>query len=68
MLLFITTEEEKIMEKASRCTCQKNQQMMDTLPFDSNSELALAQQNCVAAFDKLEIKQDDKIIWSQKAY
>lgn len=56
------------MEKASRCTCQKNQQMMDTLPFDSNSELALAQQNCVAAFDKLEIKQDDKIIWSQKAY
>jgi len=56
------------MDKASTCTCQKNKQLGTMLPFDHNHELDLAKQNCVASFNQLEIKQGEKVIWSQKAY
>ncbi|MBU5363284.1 MBL fold metallo-hydrolase [Enterococcus raffinosus] len=56
------------MEKASHYTCQHNQQMKSSLPFNQNHELNLAKQNCVASFNKLEIIQENKVIWSQKAY
>lgn len=56
------------MEKASHHTCQHNQHVKSSLPFNHNHELNLARQNCVASFNKLEIIQENKVIWSQKAY
>ena len=56
------------MEKASQYTCQHHHQLKSTLPFNHNHELDLARQNCVASFNKLEIVQQNKVIWSQKAY
>ncbi|MDT2763991.1 alkyl sulfatase dimerization domain-containing protein [Enterococcus asini] len=54
--------------KASHHTQKKNQQVRTELPFDENQELFLAKQNCVASFNHLEIKEEDWVIWSQKAY
>lgn len=56
------------MEKASQYTCQHHHQLKSTLPFNHNHELDLARQNCVASFNKLEIVQQNKVIWSQQAY
>lgn len=56
------------MEKASQYTCQHNHQIASSMPFNHNDELDLARQNCVASFNELEIVQENKVIWSQKAY
>ena len=48
------------MEKASHHTCQHNQHVKSSLPFNHNHELNLARQNCVASFNKLEIIQEKK--------
>lgn len=54
--------------EASHQTKQKNQAVKTNLPFAENQELSLAKQNCVAPLNELEIKKDDQVIWSQKAY
>ncbi|WP_165005449.1 alkyl sulfatase dimerization domain-containing protein [Enterococcus sp. ZJ1668] len=57
------------MEKhTTKETQQENEKIKEQLDFESNEEFLLASQNCVAAFDHLEIIRDGKVIWSQKAY
>lgn len=55
-------------DEASHQTKLKNQAIKNELPFETNQELYLAQQNCVASFNELEITIDGRVIWSQKAY
>ncbi|HFC9214942.1 TPA: alkyl/aryl-sulfatase [Enterococcus faecium] len=57
------------MEKHTTKETQKeNSNVKKQLNFADNHEFMLASQNCVAPFNHLEIIQDGKVIWSQKAY
>ncbi|ABY46521.1 alkyl/aryl-sulfatase [Bacillus mycoides] len=53
---------------ATNCTTLFNKQVAEDLNINSETEYALAIKNLVEPCEELVIMEDNKIIWSQKAY
>ncbi|MGH0590375.1 alkyl/aryl-sulfatase [Bacillus mycoides] len=53
---------------ATYCTTLSNKQVAEELNIENETEYKLATKNLVAPWDELVIVEDDKVIWSQKAY